>query len=613
MARVDTVEHFLSDVASSMRTASGESKQYQASKIDEEIIRIIQEHSSDPDKKAYQVSSVQEMNQLTTMQEGDLCAVYTYHYDNIFDLSYCPTRWYVLPNITVRNEITNTYTNSYVIGSSLAKTTYKFTLTPTQFVMTSKSVLGSESERIKYESSDGIHYRNTLNGSGASGYFTINNILEDFNDKYKDFEVINYICSVTSLCYYDGSSWASLYVEKPIPEEKDVNFYDYDGTLLYSYTKEEALALTALPKINTSHEGLTAYGWNWSNLTTIKNYVTTYGYMDIGALYTPTDNKTHIFIDIPQGSKRLDIRTGAAINGTLTVDWGDGSEPTTITGTSTTAMVSGEHTYSSCGKYEIKIAANSTAWVYRVSTYSGAWSPLCHSGSYNTGAQYVKKIYFSNSYRLSDYALYGLQNLECVSFANNVAINKIGSSYPRYVFYQTSNLKYIFLGGNLSVLGSDNFLRSGTKVFSCSNFSNSESLYGFTNAYNLERISCEVTMCSGLFSNAYSLTKCAVKNYTTISQNAFRDCPLQVIDNKGDVTQINDYAFSGSSNYSTNFKVIKFLNCTTVPVINGTMTFVNLPSDCVIVVPDALYDEWIAANVWSGLASRIVRASDYTD
>jgi hypothetical protein len=32
-------------------------------------------------------------------------------------------------------------------------------------------------------------------------------------------------------------------------EKKDVNFYDYDGTLLYSYTAAEALALEAMPDL----------------------------------------------------------------------------------------------------------------------------------------------------------------------------------------------------------------------------------------------------------------------------------------------------------------------------------------------------------------------------
>ena len=35
------------------------------------------------------------------------------------------------------------------------------------------------------------------------------------------------------------------------PEEKDVNFYDYDGTRLYSYTKAEILELQQYPSLPT--------------------------------------------------------------------------------------------------------------------------------------------------------------------------------------------------------------------------------------------------------------------------------------------------------------------------------------------------------------------------
>ena len=41
--------------------------------------------------------------------------------------------------------------------------------------------------------------------------------------------------------------------------EKDINFYDYDGTLVKSYSKENFLTLTEMPA-NPSHEGLIAQG-----------------------------------------------------------------------------------------------------------------------------------------------------------------------------------------------------------------------------------------------------------------------------------------------------------------------------------------------------------------
>ena len=58
-------------------------------------------------------------------------------------------------------------------------------------------------------------------------------------------------------------------------DEKDVNFYDYDGTRLYSYSAADFAALDALPA-NPSHDGLTAQGWNWT-LADAKTYVATYG------------------------------------------------------------------------------------------------------------------------------------------------------------------------------------------------------------------------------------------------------------------------------------------------------------------------------------------------
>jgi hypothetical protein len=46
-------------------------------------------------------------------------------------------------------------------------------------------------------------------------------------------------------------------------QRSDVNFFDYDGTLLYAYTWEEAKELTELPELPV-HSGLTVEGWNYT-------------------------------------------------------------------------------------------------------------------------------------------------------------------------------------------------------------------------------------------------------------------------------------------------------------------------------------------------------------
>jgi hypothetical protein len=73
------------------------------------------------------------------------------------------------------------------------------------------------------------------------------------------------------------------------------------------------------------------------------------------------------------------------------------------------------------------------------------------------------------------------------------------------------------------------------------------------------------------------------------------------------VTSIDGYAFYNC--YSVAY--YDFHNHTSVPTLSNNNAFYGIASDCKIVVPDALYDEWIAATNWSSLASKIVKASEF--
>ena len=54
-----------------------------------------------------------------------------------------------------------------------------------------------------------------------------------------------------------------------------------------------------------------------------------------------------------------------------------------------------------------------------------------------------------------------------------------------------------------------------------------------------------------------------------------------------------------------------FSALTTVPSLSATNAFTNIPSDCKIIVPDALYDTWISATNWSTYASYIIKKSEF--
>lgn len=75
------------------------------------------------------------------------------------------------------------------------------------------------------------------------------------------------------------------------------------------------------------------------------------------------------------------------------------------------------------------------------------------------------------------------------------------------------------------------------------------------------------------------------------------------------VISIDDDTFN---NY-TNVIKYDFSNHTTVPILYSTNAFNGINTLCKIIVPDALYDEWIAATNWSTYADYIYKASEVTE
>ena len=133
--------------------------------------------------------------------------------------------------------------------------------------------------------------------------------------------------------------------------ENDVNFYDYDGFRVASYTIAEAKALTQAEYnaiLPPTHQGLTFQDWNWT-----LNDITTYNrrYIDVGANYKTTDGKTHIKIHVDNNGDIFSIRY-LIVTYQLTIKWGDGSEDVVSSNNTIT------HTYSTKGKYEIVIENN---------------------------------------------------------------------------------------------------------------------------------------------------------------------------------------------------------------------------------------------------------------
>lgn len=361
----------------------------------------------------------------------------------------------------------------------------------------------------------------------------------------------------------------------------DVNFIDYDGTILYSYTKADFANLTALPA-NPTHAGLTAQGWNWS-LSDAKIYVNTYGFLDIGQMYTTDDGKTRIYISLTsEDALSPTIWYYQSVANGVSVDWGDGSTAQSTSGTGSKHL---QHTYSSIGDYVIKITVNSGECRLGNGTTTsvvigGSVDTLCYTTA-------VTKIEIgSRVTRILAYALYRCSSLKSITIPNTLTY--INAS----AFRQCSSICGVVLPISTTAVTYGTVIFYGCQglrfIATTKEFSTSSSL--FNSCYALNRVAiAEATTSIGsyAFYSDYSLTRLKFPSgITTIEANAFYRC------------------------YSV--QVYDFTLCTAVPTLDDVNAFTDISSTCKIVVPDSLYSSWTTASNWSTYASNIIKESDWT-
>ena len=338
---------------------------------------------------------------------------------------------------------------------------------------------------------------------------------------------------------------------------KDVNFIDYDGTILHSYTAAEALALTALPE-NPSHDGLTAQGWNWS-LSDMKSQVTEIGKCDIGQMYITDDGKTRIYVHFEEG--RTSPYFGIGVNGSVEIDWGDGSNTETLTGTSLTKVTTVQHIYAP-GDYVIKLTVVNGSFSFfgvsgtsHILEKSTTLTPNA-SGVYTNA---VRKIELGNGItNIGDYAFYNCYSLSAITV--HAGVTRIET----YAFFNCYSLSAITVPAGVTRIGD----------------------YAFYNCYSLSAITVPAgvtSLGSNAFSNCYSLSSIVIpEGVTSIGSSAFGSC-------------------YGMAEYH-------FLP-TTPPTLANTNAFSNIQSDCIIYVPysedHSILEAYKTATKWSTYASRM--------
>ena len=415
----------------------------------------------------------------------------------------------------------------------------------------------------------------------------------------------------------DGGGGGGGSGESVVP--KQVNFVDYDGTVLYAYTATEANALTNLPA-NPSHTGLTAQGWNWT-LTEIKAQLTAQPTSPVwvGQMYITSSGATEI--DITLGDPNLlTPYIKFAVNGTAVLNWGDGSSTTTVTGTSLTTVTYTSHTYTAIGDYTISIFVTSGSIQF--------YNQYLMTDTNDTSSQSVRYNSSVKSVRIGS----GVTSIGTSAFRNcyslqSVTIPSEVTSIANYSFTSCYSLRFATIPSDVTSIGANLFnacyslrwaaipsevtsiqdsafrycyaLQSVTIPSNVTSIEN----YAFNGCYSLQtaNIPSGITSIAGsVFYQCYALQSITIPiTVTSIGTSAFRNCySLHSVTIPSRVTSIESYAFGNC--YAT--PAIHF-NPTTPPIVANTNAFMSLPTDCIIYVPTGSLTAYTSASNYPSSAT----------
>lgn len=379
--------------------------------------------------------------------------------------------------------------------------------------------------------------------------------------------------------------------EAPI---KDVNFMDYDGFNLYSYSWAEALALTELPPL-PSHEGLICQGWNY----TLDQIKANGGQCDVGAYYITDDGATRLYITIPTARKKVTLNARAT-SGSVTVDWGDG----------TTQSVSGisSHTYSQAGDYVIRIIC-SVNWYLGGSSSAGVFNDYSPSTDYSKSTNNIlRKVEIgANLLQLSTGVFAECYSLETITLAPlrlGGGTNMIQSN----AFYRCQSLKALVFPPNTR-LDSRSICHDCINLKHISTPPSVITIIGdsaFYNCYTLRRLVLPATITEIYASALYecrSLVEIQLPlALATIGNSALMRCiSLTRIVFPPAITTIGNYVFQNSGDVA----IYDFTSVQAVPTL-GTSVFVGNADDVLIKVPSSLLTTWKSATNWSDMSDKIV-------
>ena len=373
-----------------------------------------------------------------------------------------------------------------------------------------------------------------------------------------------------------GGGSAPVVVEEP--EEKAVNFYDYDGRRLFSYTAEEAAALTELPT-PPARDGIQFQEWNWT-LAEVKKAKAA----DIGANCTTTDGKTRLYIKIEnQVRKDMTLNLYQTTAGDISVDWGDGSAAET---SDTAGDISLPHTYESAGEYTITLTVKAGAKA-GLGHFSLPYKQVLSGSGTNPDADTFSSNIHTNALiraeigadiaDIENEAFYGCENLESINIPTSIAHIKADA------FLDCRKLQWI---SNKHMLSMYNFALTENGLQRAA-FGGGGYAYGSSAAFQKNK---------GLRRSVLPT------HYSAIMSSDYNGCTalVEVICNNN-IKKIGSMTFFGC--YS--LKKVDLTRNTEIPVLESYNAFQKTATDLEILVPASLAEEWKKASNWVTYADNI--------
>lgn len=390
------------------------------------------------------------------------------------------------------------------------------------------------------------------------------------------------------------------------PKESDINFWDYDGTLLYSWTLAELATKTELPPL-PSHDGLICQGWNW----TLQDIKDAGRELDIGALYITDDGKTRLYVDVDTETwDDFVLNYWQDPRNATTVDWGDGTTPETVNKDS---WIEHRHVYASSGSYVITMSVKEGTTM-RLGNGSGGRKLIANDETDRGRCAMLRRVEVgARVTTITDQTFQFCSRLESISIPQNVevkgtvtfnqatqlrviVIQSITNMFR--TFYNCTNLRAIAGPGTMDY----------TDVYTLSYTALRQLNAAVTTAYAtqaLERVHIKaVNGRVGDFSGDPSLLEATIPaDATTFVAAAFQgDNALRRVTCLGNIASIPAQVFQRC--YPLRF--VDLTHCTAVPTLANVNAFDETHPQLEIRVPASLADAWKAATNWSSLADHIV-------